>query len=252
MAIDMWSLGCILAELYTGYPIFPGENEQEQLSCIMEVLGLPDKELIARSSRKRLFFGMQLLPPPSICSLAKGIYLDSTGAPRPVVNSRGRRRRPGTKTLAQVLRCDEEPFVDFVAKCLHWDPEKRLKPQNAMRHPFITAGRKPKTTLTSSTSRSLLGSASSSLSSRSKTLTETPKKTQISAPTPLAARVSSVRAPTVSVPATPIGTPGTQNYGSGSSGSHRSTYRTAGTGSVSYHHSSRTLANGYAVSVRQP
>ena len=57
MAIDMWSLGCILAELYTGYPIFPGENEQEQLSCIMEVLGVPDKEMINRSSRKRLFFG---------------------------------------------------------------------------------------------------------------------------------------------------------------------------------------------------
>ena len=57
MAIDMWSLGCILAELYTGYPIFPGENEQEQLSCIMEVLGVPDKDLIARSSRKNLFFG---------------------------------------------------------------------------------------------------------------------------------------------------------------------------------------------------
>jgi len=57
MAIDMWSLGCILAELYTGYPIFPGENEQEQLACIMEVLGLPDKELVQRSSRRKLFFG---------------------------------------------------------------------------------------------------------------------------------------------------------------------------------------------------
>ena len=57
MAIDMWSLGCIMAELYTGFPIFPGENEQEQLSCIMEVLGVPDKEFINRSSRKRLFFG---------------------------------------------------------------------------------------------------------------------------------------------------------------------------------------------------
>lgn len=57
MAIDMWSLGCILAELYTGFPIFPGENEQEQLSCIMEVLGVPDKEFVNRSSRKRLFFG---------------------------------------------------------------------------------------------------------------------------------------------------------------------------------------------------
>ena len=58
MAIDMWSLGCILAELKTGFPIFPGENEQEQLSCIMEVLGLPDKDFVNRSSRKRLFFGV--------------------------------------------------------------------------------------------------------------------------------------------------------------------------------------------------
>lgn len=53
----MWSLGCIIAEMYTGYPIFPGENEQEQLACIMEVMGLPEKYLVERSSRKRLFFG---------------------------------------------------------------------------------------------------------------------------------------------------------------------------------------------------
>ena len=39
MPIDMWSFGCILAELYTGYPLFPGENEVEQLACIMEVMG---------------------------------------------------------------------------------------------------------------------------------------------------------------------------------------------------------------------
>ena len=58
MAIDMWSLGCILAELYTGYPIFPGENEASQLACIMEVLGIPEKHIIDRSSRKKLFFGV--------------------------------------------------------------------------------------------------------------------------------------------------------------------------------------------------
>lgn len=38
MGIDMWSFGCILSELYTGYPLFPGENEAEQMACIMEVL----------------------------------------------------------------------------------------------------------------------------------------------------------------------------------------------------------------------
>jgi dual specificity tyrosine-phosphorylation-regulated kinase 2/3/4 len=46
-SIDMWSLGCILAELLTGYPIFPGENEGDQLGLIMEVFGKPDREVLA-------------------------------------------------------------------------------------------------------------------------------------------------------------------------------------------------------------
>lgn len=130
---QMWSLGCIIAEMYTGYPIFPGENEQEQLACIMEVMGLPDKYLVDRSSRKRLFFGKlsgSTLPPPS--KLTR-LSPDSTGAPRPVVNSKGRRRRPGSKTLAQVLKSDDDLFVDFISKCLTWDPDRRLKPDPALR-----------------------------------------------------------------------------------------------------------------------
>jgi hypothetical protein len=50
--------GCILAELYTGYPLFPGENEVEQLACIMEVLGAPPEDVIMNASRRRLFFGL--------------------------------------------------------------------------------------------------------------------------------------------------------------------------------------------------
>lgn len=53
----MWSLGCIIAELYTGFPIFPGENEQEQLACIMEVLGAPDRNMVEKSTRRKNFFG---------------------------------------------------------------------------------------------------------------------------------------------------------------------------------------------------
>jgi dual specificity tyrosine-phosphorylation-regulated kinase 2/3/4 len=43
--------------LYTGVPIFPGENEHEQLACIMEVLGVPDPSIINKAQRKKLFFG---------------------------------------------------------------------------------------------------------------------------------------------------------------------------------------------------
>ncbi|KAI1453684.1 hypothetical protein F4805DRAFT_359249 [Annulohypoxylon moriforme] len=119
LPIDMWSLGCILAELYTGVPIFPGENEQEQLACIMEVFGPPEKHLIEKSTRKKLFF-------------------DSMGKPRLTVSSKGRRRRPSSKTLQQAIKCDDEPFLDFLARCLRWDPDRRLKPEEAIRHEFIT------------------------------------------------------------------------------------------------------------------
>lgn len=37
--IDIWSFGCIAAELYLGYPIFPGEEEHEQICLLVEVLG---------------------------------------------------------------------------------------------------------------------------------------------------------------------------------------------------------------------
>jgi dual specificity tyrosine-phosphorylation-regulated kinase 2/3/4 len=193
----MWSLGCILAELYTGFPIFPGENEQEQLACIMEVLGVPDKDIIQRSSRRRIFFGkLQFVN----TFFESSHCIDSSGSPRPVVNSKGRRRRPGTKTLSQVLRCDDADFVDFIAKCLIWDPERRLKPTNAMRHSFITGGRsKMKTPMSgpSAAARSLLGSSSaaskiSKLASSSSTL-DAPRKV-IGPPTPLTARATRMSA----------------------------------------------------------
>ncbi|KAL4894384.1 kinase-like domain-containing protein [Aspergillus ambiguus] len=124
MPIDMWSVGCILAELFTGYPIFPGENEQEQLACIMEVFGPPEKHLIEKSTRKKLFF-------------------DSLGKPRLTVSSKGRRRRPSSKELRQVLKCDDEAFLDFISRCLRWDPARRLNPHDALRHEFITGIKAP-------------------------------------------------------------------------------------------------------------
>ena len=40
------------------------------------------------------------------------------------------------------MKCKDELFIDFISKCLTWDPDRRLKPQPAMRHPWILAGRR--------------------------------------------------------------------------------------------------------------
>ena len=55
-AIDMWSLGCILFEFYFGAPLFASENEQQQLSMIMEYKGFPPSNLIKEATKRDLFF----------------------------------------------------------------------------------------------------------------------------------------------------------------------------------------------------
>ena len=116
--IDMWSFGCILAELYTGYPIFPGENEQEQLLCIMEICGRPPTKLIEASTRKKLFF-------------------ENNNEPRIVPNSRGRKRMPGTRNISSALKCNDPLFVEFLEGCLRWDTKQRFTPSQALKHPWI-------------------------------------------------------------------------------------------------------------------
>merc|ERR1711916_43514 len=88
----------------------------------MEILGVPAKELIDRSSRRKLFF-------------------DSNYQPRITANSRGKRRRPNTKDLATAIRCNDAMFLDFLTQCLQWDPEERMTPDKALAHEWILEGK---------------------------------------------------------------------------------------------------------------
>ena len=98
----MWSFGCILVELFTGYPIFPGENEAEQLAMIMEVIDLPPTHILSEASRRKLFF-------------------DSKNQPRNLNNKLFKKRKAGTRSLTQILKTNDSNFIDFITRCLEYD-----------------------------------------------------------------------------------------------------------------------------------
>ena len=135
MPIDMWSFGCILAELLTGYPLFPGEDETDQLSCMMEILGMPPRKMLENCKRTRMFFSSK--GHPRYCTVdtnIDGSYTYNGGRSR-----RGKiRGPPESKELSRALRgCDDPLFLDFLQRCLEWDPAVRMTPPQALRHSWL-------------------------------------------------------------------------------------------------------------------
>jgi len=116
-AIDIWSTGCMVAEMVIGLPIFPGENEVDQMACITEVMGVAPTAITSLSRRKKMFF-------------------DQIGNPR----MKKRQKAPGAKTMASACDCDNHEFVEFMKGCLAWDPAIRLSPNAALNSSWIVQG----------------------------------------------------------------------------------------------------------------
>ncbi|CAH4032725.1 unnamed protein product [Pieris brassicae] len=135
MPIDMWSLGCILAELLTGFPLLPGEDEADQMACIIELLGMPPQRLIEQGKRSKNFISSKGLPRYcTATTLPDGTTVLSGGMSR-----RGKPRGlPGSKSFVTALKgCQDKYFIDFIRRCLEWEPEKRLTPAQALRHAWL-------------------------------------------------------------------------------------------------------------------
>lgn len=113
--MDVWSTALVLVELVIGRPLFPGEDEEEQLAMIAELLGQPDPAMVADSKRRDDFF-------------------DEGGS---LKQSAAEPRVPRSMDLRRVLQTNDKYLVDFVMKALTWRPEERMTAAQAMQHPWI-------------------------------------------------------------------------------------------------------------------
>lgn len=135
MPIDMWSLGCIIAELLTGYPLFPGEDEADQLACIIELVGMPPNKILETAKRARNFISSKGYP--RYCTVVT--MPDGSSALQGGRSRRGKPRGiPGSKDFPTALKgCDDPLFIDFLKRCLDWDPNTRMTPAQALRHAWL-------------------------------------------------------------------------------------------------------------------
>lgn len=139
LAIDMWSLGCILVEMHTGEPLFAGSNEFDQMMKIVEVLGMPPKHLLDQAQKTRKYF--ELLPDGTYiprkskdnkkykaphCRKLHDVIGADTGGPG------GRRSGEVGHTTADYLK-----FKDLILRMLEYDPKTRITPYYALQHNFF-------------------------------------------------------------------------------------------------------------------
>jgi serine/threonine protein kinase len=106
-SIDIWSVGCILYEMITYSPLFPGDGQLDQIMRILTVLGTPSEEE---------------------CPGLKERFEKCIGAELPICEGSG---------LAAMMTGGDPLLVDLVLRMLRFDPMRRISAKEALSHPYF-------------------------------------------------------------------------------------------------------------------
>ncbi|XP_043913164.1 homeodomain-interacting protein kinase 4-like [Protopterus annectens] len=149
--IDMWSLGCVIAELWLGFPLYPASNEYDQIRYICETQGLPGNHLLSAASKAKLFFKQvtehNASPDWQLKSVTE--YENETGMMPLETRKYILRSLDDIETVKQtnieIPHCDRLPesrdrksMVELLKMMLLLDSSNRISPNAALKHPFIT------------------------------------------------------------------------------------------------------------------
>jgi len=105
--VDIWSVGCIFAEMVNGRPLFPGSSESDQLSKIFKTLGTPTKKTWPTVTELPEYKAIENFP----------VY--------PV------------QTLKKIVRRLDNTGLELLGRMLQFDPAKRISAEMAMKHPYF-------------------------------------------------------------------------------------------------------------------
>lgn len=103
--VDIWSVGCIFAELYNQHPLFQGDSEIDQIFKIFRILGTPSEENW-----------------PGVSELPN--YKDTFPQWR-------------TKELRSIVPDMDEVAIDLLQKMINQDPLQRISAKKALEHPYF-------------------------------------------------------------------------------------------------------------------
>jgi p38 MAP kinase len=127
--VDIWSAGCIFAEMLEGKPLFPGKDHVNQFSIITELLGTPPADVIETICSENTLRFVQSLPKRERQPLAnKFKNADPLGEIFP----------SKMEVCLFGIRANEHLAIDLLEKMLVFDPRKRVSAGQGLAHEYLS------------------------------------------------------------------------------------------------------------------
>ena len=135
--VDVWSVGCIMAELMTGKTLFPGTDHIDQLHKIMTVCGTPDQEFMAKITSEDARNYLKTVPVMKRKSL-KDVLASKMQSASDSHHHHHHSSSPTSSSSSSSAVQLNPDAIDLLTKMLELDADRRPTATQALAHPYLS------------------------------------------------------------------------------------------------------------------